>query len=97
MSSYVAPKDPDSVEIFGWDFGPMLPEGASIASVVGTELEDSTDEEIEFLSVPSISGTKVSQKLGGGTIDGDYGVRCRVTTTTGETLDLTLRFVVAQN
>jgi hypothetical protein len=94
---YVSPKDPDSEETFNWDFGPMLLPGDSVAAFVSMAFEDSPDELVTFLSGAALSGNKISRKLGGGTLGEDYGLRCRVTTTLGETLDLTLRFVIAQN
>lgn len=93
MIQTLSPKDPDSAEFFNWDFTLMLMTGDSIATVVGT-LVTSGDDALVLVGSPALASPKVSQKISGGTLGSKYVVRCRVTTTLGETLDLSFQLPI---
>jgi len=93
MIQSLSPKDPDSVEFFNWDFTAVLIAGDSIASVVSTVVT-SGDSALVLEGSPALSGSLVSQRISGGTLGTEYTVRCRITTTLGETLDLSFSIFV---
>lgn len=89
-------KDPNSVEIFDWDFTDWLRPNDTIASVVGSAISDSQDShedtELVLIGVPEIvteEPTKVSQFVSGGTRGARYFLTCTITTAQGETLPKT--------
>jgi hypothetical protein len=91
----VTPKDPNSVEWFSWDFANMLRSGDSIVSLVEVAIDG------YFLGLTIVDGSTgfdgsvVSAKLSGGTLGKKYKVRARVTTASGETLDLSFIVQIA--
>jgi hypothetical protein len=98
MIDELDPKDPDSIEVFNWNFEPTLAPGDAVAAVDGISFPE-TDGALAQIGLSAIddAGLVVSAKLGTCTRGQYYTARCRVTTTLGETLDLSLRFYCDEN
>jgi hypothetical protein len=87
MISPFDPKDPDEVDWINFDFRPRLTaNGDTIATVHSVEIE--AGDEFLILGLPAEDDGVVSVRWQGGTLETDYAIRCRVTTTAGRTWDL---------
>lgn len=79
------PKRPQDIEIFQIDFVRLVPTGDSIASaeVVAITKVGKGSAAGMIVGGPTVSGTKVQQRVGGGSKDTTYDLRFKITTTLG--------------
>lgn len=102
MIQSVDDKDPDSVEVFEWDYTTLLRDGDTIASIVGTAIDEAVDSKeasvLVLVGLPeqvTETPAKIVQTARAGTPSARYTLRCRVTTVLGETLDLSMYVYIA--
>lgn len=85
MQKFVDPKDPDAIEWYAMDWTTYLNTGATISTSTWT-----VPAGLTVASSQIAAGNLITQvKFSGGTDNTDYECRNRVTTSDGETLDLT--------
>lgn len=94
MTEYVN-ADPDEVLDYAWDFGPRLDVGETISN---PQIPDVTGLTITPAGKdgPTVVGTKVVAWITGGDLYATYDVVCRVDTSGGRTLDLTLPLFITE-
>lgn len=89
MLVVVDPKDPDDTDDFTIDWVNELAVGETISLLTVTAITAGIT-----VSSSSISTTRTTARLTGGTAETTYDVRYRITTSTGRQLDETLRIPV---
>jgi hypothetical protein len=82
-------KDPADVDDLGWDFTDQLGSGETIVTKQILPPPDSVTA-----AAPTETGGIVTARISGGTLGADYLIPCRVTTSTGRTLDRALRLYI---
>lgn len=86
-----SPKRAAEVEVFTVDFAPLLATGVTISNPVWsiTAVTGNDPSAASMIQgAASISGSKVSQEIGGGVPGLRYAPICKVTTSDGQTLIL---------
>ena len=83
-------KDPDSIIVRGIDWTKSLQTSETISTSIWL-----ADPGITIDADLGINGLVTKVKLSGGTIGTTYKVTNRITTSGGETLDLSLTFIIA--
>jgi hypothetical protein len=86
--SRIQVKDPADIDDFGWDFTDLLNTGETIATKQILAPTGVT------AAAPTETGGIVTSRVSGGTLGANYDVPCRVTTSTGRTLDRALRLYI---
>ena len=84
-------KDPNSIIIRGIDWTKSLQTAETISTSTWI-----ADAGITIVQDLGISGLVTKVKISGGTVGTTYKVTNRITTSGGETLDLSLTFIIAE-
>jgi hypothetical protein len=84
------PKDPSEIVHLGFDFSALTsaPLSPAVTAAHHAGTADATPSAI-LSGSPTVSGTKIVQRVTGGVVGADYLLRCQVDTAAGE------RFVLA--
>ena len=86
-------KDPNAVEPFRWDFGPVMAELDTADTIVTAAFTVPSGITKDSSSNTTTTATVV---LSGGTAGESYDILCRITTAQGRTLDKTFRVNMAE-
>jgi hypothetical protein len=93
METPFSPKRPSETELFSADFSRLLGSGETVTtgSCKVVLADDSAEADIAAMKsgAASVDGTKVLQKITGGTDGVTYTLIFQATTSAGQTLDLT--------
>lgn len=84
------PKDPDDIDDFTWDWAKVLASGETITAFTALIVSGG----LAVSGTPSISGTKTTARVTGGTAGQIGQVRGRITTSAGRQLDETAEFQI---
>ena len=84
-------KDPDDVLSYSWDFSDFLATAETISTIAFPDFPAGLT-----LDSSSNTSTVATAVISGGTAGTSYDVTCRITTSAGQTKDVTLTIPVAE-